>query len=315
MSRSARPRAAAPTRLFPRSAACDNPSFVTTAVPTSKPSAYASGYAARDVARLLGLTVPQIVGCVRAGCITPRRGPRREYRFSFQDLVLLRTAKDLLERLPARRVHRALRKLKSQLPAGRQLTAVRLTAEGDDVVVRDGATAWNPESGQAVLDLDVASLAHAVAPLAREAAAAAREAANEMDAEDWYRLGCDLEPCDAAQALDAYRRAVDLAPAHADAHLNLGRLLHEAGEVAEAESHYRRALEARPGDATAAFNLGVALEDLRMPEEAILAYRTALAADEDCADAHYNLAQLYQARGEGPAALRHLRTYRKLVQA
>jgi tetratricopeptide (TPR) repeat protein len=65
----------------------------------------------------------------------------------------------------------------------------------------------------------------------------------------------------------------------------------------------------------ALFNLGVALEDLRMPDEAILAYRTALAADEDCADAHYNLAQIYQARGEGPAALRHLRTYRKLVQA
>src|SRR5439155_70428 len=59
----------------------------------------------------------------------------------------------------------------------------------------------------------------------------------------------------------------------------------------------------------------VAPEDLRMPDEAILAYRTALAADSGCADAHYNLSQLYEARGEGTAALRHLRTYRKLVQA
>jgi len=63
----------------------------------------------------------------------------------------------------------------------------------------------------------------------------------------------------------------------------------------------------------ALFNLGVALEDLRMPEEAILAYR--LAAEAGLADAHYNLAYLYERRGEPAAALRHLRTYRKLVQA
>ncbi|TMA17420.1 MAG: tetratricopeptide repeat protein, partial [Deltaproteobacteria bacterium] len=82
-----------------------------------------------------------------------------------------------------------------------------------------------------------------------------------------------------------------------------------------AAQHYRKAIELNPDNGVALFNLGVALEDLRMPEEAILAYRTALAADAACADAHYNLSQLYEARGEGTAALRHLRTYRKLVQA
>jgi TPR repeat protein len=49
-----------------------------------------------------------------------------------------------------------------------------------------------------------------------------------------------------------------------------------------------------------------------MPDEAVLAYR--LAAEAGCADAHYNLAHLYEGRGEPAAALRHLRTYRKLVQ-
>ena len=76
---------------------------------------------------------------------------------------------------------------------------------------------------------------------------AAREQAESLDADDWYRLGCDLEPCDVDQALDAYRRALALAPDHADVHMNLGRLLHEAGRLEEAEAHYRQALDARPG--------------------------------------------------------------------
>jgi thioredoxin-like negative regulator of GroEL len=49
--------------------------------------------------------------------------------------------------------------------------------------------------------------------------------------------------------------------------------------------------------------------------EAIDAYRAVVLADAAHADAHYNLAQLYERTGQPTAALRHLRTYRKLVQA
>jgi tetratricopeptide (TPR) repeat protein len=276
-----------------------------------RPAAYTSGYPARDVARLLGLTVPQISALVRAGCLSPERGPRGELRFSFQDLVLLRAAKDLIARMPARRVHRALLKLRAQLPQGRQLAALRLTAEGEDIVVHDGGTAWNPESGQAMLDLDVAKLASAVAPLARQAAKAAGESEG-MDAEDWFRLGCDLEPVEAERALEAYGRALELSPDHADAHLNLGCLLHEAGRFAEAEQHYREALAARPDDATAVFNLGVVLEDLRRPHAAAAAYERALESDADYADAHFNLSRLWERLGEPRKAIRHLHAFRRL---
>jgi tetratricopeptide (TPR) repeat protein len=282
-------------------------------ITANRTSAYASGYPARDVARLLGLTVPQIAGLVRAGCLSPQRGPRREFRFSFQDLVLLRAAKELIARMPARRVHRALLELRKQLPAGRQLAALRLTAEGDDIVVRDGGAAWNPESGQAVLDLDVARLASEIAPLARHAAEVARRS-DGMDADDWFRLGCDLEPVEVEQALDAYRRAIELAPEHADAHLNLGCLLHEAGRLTEAEAHYRAAIAARPDDETAAFDLGVALEDLGRPHAAAAAYETALSLDPGYADAHFNLGRLWERLGEPRKALRHLQTFRRLSE-
>ncbi len=265
-----------------------------------------SGYAAREVAKMLGLSVGQVRAYVRAGFLEPLRGPRGELRFSFQDLVLLRTAQGLVSaRIPPRRVRSALRRLKEQLPEGRPLRGVRIRAEGDRIVVGDGRASWSPESGQVLFDFGARELARKVAPLRPPA----------HDATDWYERGCDLEEAAPEKAREAYRRALELDPAHADAWVNLGRLLHESGDARAAAAHYREAIELSPQNPTALFNLGVALEDLRMPQEAILAYRTALAADPACADAHYNLARLYERRGDPAAALRHLRTYRKLVLA
>jgi tetratricopeptide (TPR) repeat protein len=266
------------------------------------------GYGAREVAKMLGLSEGQVRSWVRAGFLEPERGPRGELRFSFQDLVLLRTAQGLVSaRIPPRRVRSALRKLRGQLPGGRPLRGVHIRAEGDKIVVGDGDAQWSPESGQVLFDFGAQELARKVAHLrVRDAGPSAA---------DWYERACDLEEPAPDQAQEAYRRALELDPDLADAHVNLGRLVHEAGDPRAAAGHYRHANELDPGSVTALFNLGVALTDLRMPAEAILAYRTALAADPLCADAHYNLASLYEQRGEAAAAIRHLRTYRKLVQA
>jgi tetratricopeptide (TPR) repeat protein len=272
------------------------------------------GYTTRDVAKLLGFSEAQVRGFVRAGFIAPRRGVHREFRFSLQDMVLLRAAKALRETVPPRRMRRALRRLQEQLPAGRPLSAVRITAEGDQVVVRDGSSSWEPASGQLVLDFEVAELASKVEPLARRAAQEARSDETNLDGEDWYRLGCDLEPHDADQARDAYRRALELDPGHVDALINLGRLLHEAGHPDAAEQHYRRALELRPADATAAFNRGVALEDLGRWEQAIDCYERALGADPKLQEAHFNLARLFERLGRRAAAIRHLKAYRSLTR-
>ncbi len=274
------------------------------------------GYSSRDVARLLSLTVAQVRGFARDGFLTPApgRGARRKLQFSFQDLVILRTAKALVAaRIPARRIRRALKTLRQQLPRGRSLAELRIVAEGDRIVVSDGTTAWNPESGQTHLDFAVSDLATRAAPIARRTAQAARAAEGDLDAEDWYELGLELEAVAPGEARDAYRRALELDAHHADGHVNLGRLLHEQGLVEEAERHYRLALHESPEHATAAFNLGIALEDLDRPTDAIQAYRAALAAEPRLADAHYNVARLYVKVGKKAAALRHLSSYERLT--
>src|SRR4051794_37759215 len=168
------------------------------------------GYGAREVARLLGLSVGQVRAYVRSGFLSPSRGRRGELRFSFQDLVLLRTAKGLVSaRIQPRRVRSALRKLKDQLPAGRPLRSVHIRAEGDRIVVEDGRATFCPESGQTLFDFGSEELARKVAPLQLRARGG--------DAADFYERGCDLEESAPDEAREAYRKALELDPRHADA--------------------------------------------------------------------------------------------------
>jgi tetratricopeptide (TPR) repeat protein len=271
------------------------------------------GYSTKDVAALLGLSADQVRSYVRAGFLAPLQGQRGEYSFSFQDLVLLRTAKGLLaSRVPRRRVRLALQNLRAQLPEDRALTGVRISAQGHHVVVRDGRDVWNPESGQAFFDFELAELARDAATLPLRAP---EQKSDEPElAADWYERAGELEEDFPEEAMAAYRRPVEIDPGFADAHVNLGRLLHEHGETAEAERHYRLALAIRPEDTTAAFNLGVALQDLDRLREAADAYEIALTVDPRLADAHYNLSGVYEELGEPEAAFRHLRTYRTLTQ-
>jgi tetratricopeptide (TPR) repeat protein len=144
-------------------------------------------------------------------------------------------------------------------------------------------------------------------------------------ATSWYDAGCRLEAGEPARAIAAYERAVASCPALADAHNNLGRLLHDAGSVAAAESCYRLAICADASIALYWFNLGVAVEDQGRRAEAVAAYEQALALDDGCADAHYNLARLLELAGRGAGhevldevmlrrAVRHLLRYRELAR-
>jgi tetratricopeptide (TPR) repeat protein len=289
------------------------------------------GYTAHDVARMLGLTPGRLRAYLRSGVLSPDRGARGELRFSFQDLLLLRTAEGLVrERVPPRRVRSALRKLRASLPEAQPLTGVQLGAEDERVVAREGTARWQVESGQVLLDFDrTRTLADADAqgplpslgelPARRplegpSLPAGGRAEVVPLSIDELYEVGCDLEEADAAHAEASYRQVLALAPRHADAHINLGRLLHERGDLVGAEEHYRSALDERPDDPTATFNLGVALEDEGRVVEALDAYERALALNAHNADAHYNAARLYEKGGDYGASLRHLRAYRDLTR-
>ena len=108
-----------------------------------------NGFKTREVAELVGMSAPQVRAYARTGLLRPSRGPRRAFYFTFQDLVLLRTAKRLQEAdLPAWRVRRVFRALSTQLPPGRSLTEVTITPDTAGIIANDQGQTWNPESGQ-----------------------------------------------------------------------------------------------------------------------------------------------------------------------
>ena len=266
-----------------------------------------TGYSTKEVADLVDLPRETIWELTRAGVLEPDR-TTAQYQFSFQDILILRTAKELIqEGVRKSRLNRALAKIKQQLPSNRPLSSLRLSREGNDVVVRDHDQIFNAENGQLLLNFDLTTNPAVVAQLARREKPADQE---HLSSDDWFDLGVDLEAVSPDDAPAAYRRALELDPYHADAHVNLGRMLQERHEPALAEKHYRAALDIEPDNVLAAFNLGTLLEDLQQLEAAIEAYKLA----EDFADAHYNLSRLYELLGQHELALAHLKTYRQFLE-
>jgi tetratricopeptide (TPR) repeat protein len=271
-------------------------------------------YSTREVAELLGLDIARVRSLMRSGVVNPQRDGAGHAAFTFQDLVLLRTAKGLIDaKVPARRITKALQALASQLPTDRPLSAVRVQIDGDRVIVRDNASTWEPESGQTVLDFSIRELGDKVAPLARDSVQRALRAASTAD--DLFHAALESEEIGAtADAEAAYRNAIAADPKHVAAHINLGRLRHVGRALDEAERLYRRALELEPTHPTARFNLGVVLEDRGATADAIAEYLEAVRLDPRVADVHFNLARLYQQTGDQQAALRHFSRFRALTR-
>lgn len=301
-------------------------------------------YSLREAARILEVPEARLRALARAGFLESQRGPIGPVTFGFQDLLLLRTTRGLLESgVPMRKIRRTWGKLREQLAAGLPLTSITVHADGEEIVATDGKQSWRPDSGQVLIEFDTQEIADRAADVAaparpritlaprpaappESASGASAPQVRERDesarwfdpeyrpsADEWYELGCELEATEPERAIEAYGKAIALDPELADAHVNLGRLLHMAGERGRAEPHYREAVRLDPADPTPHFNLGVLLEELGRKDEAVLAYKQAILRDPDFADAHCNLGLLLEATANRTEAMRHLMLARQLL--
>jgi len=265
-------------------------------------------YSVREVEKLLGLPRSTIRALTEAGFVSPARGPRNAWLFSFQDLIVLRTAQALAAaKVPHRRITKSLKELRRHLPQEMPLSGLRISAVADRVVVKEGANHWQAESGQYLLAFQGDPVEGSLSVIERVVDA------ESASAEEWFDRAVALERDDVTAAADAYRQAVEADPASLDARINLGRLLHETEHFAEAERVYRDAIKAGSEDPLLLFNFGVLLEDMDRKTEAMTAYKAALHADPRMADCHYNLALLFEKLEQPKEAIRHMSQYRRLI--
>ncbi len=263
---------------------------------------------------MLDLPARRLLGWERQGLVPHTAS------YTWQDLVSLRSLIRLhAARVSTTRIRRAVAALRGKLAAGANpLADVRIYADGPRIHVQLGRESMEPVSGQLLLDFDGQDLERLVAfPPETEAARKSRERDRRRQADQWFQRGVEMERAGdpVEQAMEAYRKSIELDPKMGAAMVNLGTIHFAAKEFAEAERCYRRAIETNPDYALAHFNLGNLHDELNDSARALFHYLAALRLDPQYGDAHYNVALLYQGAGQWMKAVRHWKHYLKLDPA
>ena len=113
------------------------------------------------------------------------------------------------------------------------------------------------------------------------------------------------------EAMQQYVKAMQIDPKSAPAHYGLGLVLQRGGQREEAIKLYRRAIELDARSVIAYNLLGRALKDSGKRQEAIEQHRKAIEIDPNSADSHHNLGMALAGAGN---ALEAIKEYRKTIE-
>jgi tetratricopeptide (TPR) repeat protein len=255
--------------------------------------------------RILRLTARQLAAWEKAGLVTAAEN------YSFFDLLQVKKVRDLCARKVKPAVIRQSLEAMQKQVAGMENPLLEASAftTGHRVAFRHQGKVLEPIAGQFMFDFSPNEKVVTSSPVEQPGPEPVPGDVSEL-----FARGIMLEedPNSQSQAIATYEQVLELDPAHAAAHINLGTLYYNRQEYALAEKHYRAAVEADPRYALAYFDLGNVLDETGRVSEAVQTYKTALQLAPTYADAHYNLALAYEKIKEPRAALKHWRAYTKL---
>jgi tetratricopeptide (TPR) repeat protein len=281
-------------------------------------------YSFGAAARILDLPETKLRYWSQSGFVGPslRRGPRQAY--TFQDLVSVRAAKELVERgfQPAF-IRKALEQVRRSLPSvDRPLTKLRVLWDGHTLGLVEDGLAFEV-SGQRRFDFGLNDLAEratrvlALAGTPPEAESATKPPEPKRDAFACFREGLakEAEGGQEAGAEECYRQALTRDPGLAAAHTNLGGLLYRRGDNGAARLEFEAALAIDPEQPEARYNLASILMQQGEIEQAASELRRVVQQSPWFADAHYNLASALERLGGKRQAALHLQRFLDLHDA
>ena len=274
-------------------------------------------YTLDDVARITGVSRARLRYWERTALLEPAAArdcgaSRREgSEFEFGDLIAVRSVLSLLDRgVSLRRIRRSVDALRKRIPdVDRPLGSLRPWLDGSRrVVVRHDGALVEPD-GQFVLEFGPTRSDSPVALCTPASSASRREAAAR-----WFEQGCKLDSDrnTYAEAIEAYKRAIQCDPDCADAHCNLGSVYFNQDRRASSRICFERSLVIDPNHVEANLNLATLLEEEGRYQMALRHYKVALGADPMYADAHVSLALVYEKIGLRRKARGHWRRYLQL---
>jgi tetratricopeptide (TPR) repeat protein len=293
-------------------------------------SAAGAMYSFAGAAKILGVPESKLRYWAQVGFVGPsvRRGGKPHY--SFQDLVSVKAAKELVDRgFKAGEIRKAIEEVRATLPhVDRPLDRLRVAFDGTKLVVVDEGSAFE-SSGQKLFDFGLAELAGMGEPgrapgpprdgLGRpelDLPHAIDPGSPKRQAYDWFVEGTRAELSSGgegdARAEHCYREALALDAGLAAARTNLGSLAYRRGDAAAAREAFEAALALDPDQPEARFNLANLVLENGDLELAVAELRRVLQTAPDFADAHYNLAVALERLGGRAAARAHLEHYLSL---
>jgi tetratricopeptide (TPR) repeat protein len=241
-------------------------------------------FSQRDLKRVFSLSPLLLRALVEEGHIHPVAIDGAS-SYSFQDLLILRTASTLRQaRVPAHKIRAALRHLR-QVAKDTDLPALTQGPGGRGIAVSAGARLWSYESGQYALPLESGSFAGTMDQVRLSPGARPTPYAAAVH----FERALTLEHEDSDTARVAYAACLAQDPLHLEARINLGRLLHRAGELTQATDVYRDASEP---SALLLLHFAALLEEQNRFGEALEKYRRAVTMDPQLAEGYCTPARL-----------------------
>lgn len=269
-------------------------------------------YSTRDAAELFGVGEAKLRYWAQTGFVGPTVRQKGRFFYTFQDLVAVKVAIALVDGgIPTLRVRKQLDALKQRLPeVQRPLAELRVVSDGEELVVVEDGTLYQPASGQLVMSFAVRSISDqlaAVKPL--------RADTDNDTAYGSFVAGLQaLDSGDPGRAETCFRRALALDGALAAAWTNLGNLVEARGERGAAREAYEKALALDPEQPEARYNLANLLYDLGELELALAEYRRVAQMAPELADAHHNLGVALLAVGAPVQARAAFARYEELTR-
>jgi DNA-binding transcriptional MerR regulator len=263
----------------------------------------AQTFSTRAAARILAISPDRIRYWVKRSLVRPLKGGR-QMRFGFDDLLVMRLAKELL---PTRHhldpMRRCLERVRGMFAPGRPVTSLRLANYDGQIVVRDGNVMVEALSGQILLNF--------VAP---PAPGKVEERFGPARVRERFEEARRLAESDPLRALTLYSELLGREPGNFEAHIDLAGLLEREGDLAGALRALLGAAAIVPTNADVHTRLGLLYRRREDTQGALGSFLRAAECDPLSLAAHRNLAELYESMGRKREALRHLGMVHRLTR-